>query len=247
MVTTLGDEWKLHRKITSRTFSERNNQLVHSETTNQASQMMASWERRMKDNSLILEEYNLCLPRPAHYSVRNETMKIALHVICAAGYGYFFDWESSENACRSSVPLTTESSEELVEGHMLSFRDSLQFTLDNLITLIALPKLFLHFPFEHLKKTGIAYTEFGNYLYGLVKLGKSRLDGRRAKGANSILNALVASSDEVQEKGRERLTDEEIVGNAFIFLLAGHETTFVPFLNNHLSQVLTHCFMHFIF
>ena len=56
VVTSLGDEWKLHRKITSRTFSERNNQLVHSETTKQASQMMASWERRAKGGSLIIEE-----------------------------------------------------------------------------------------------------------------------------------------------------------------------------------------------
>ena len=84
-------------------------------------------------------------------SVRNETMKIALHVICAAGYGYFFDWESSEKASESSIPLTTDSSEEIVDGHQLSFRDSLQFTLDNLITLIAVPKLFLRLPFKHLK------------------------------------------------------------------------------------------------
>lgn len=152
-------------------------------------------------------------------------MKIALHVICAAGYGYFFDWECSENARRSAVPLTTDSSKEIVEGHVLSFRDSLQFTLDNLITLITLPRMFLRLPFKHLRKTSIAYTEFGDYLLGLVELGKSRMGDTRATGVNSILNALVASSDEAQDGGRERLTDQEIVGNAFIFLLAGHETT----------------------
>jgi len=88
-----------------------------------------------------------------------------------------------------------------------------------------LPRIFLRLPFKHLRKISIAYTEFGNYLLGFVELGKSRLGDSRAKGVNSILKALVANSDEAQDGGRGRLTDQEIVGNAFIFLLAGHETT----------------------
>lgn len=166
------------------------------------------------------------LLQPADCSVRNETMKIALHVICAAGYGYFLDWDSSENAHQSAQPLTTHSSEEIVQGHQLSFRDSLQFTLDNLVTLAALPKSFLRLPFEYLKKTRVAYNEFGDYLLGFMELGKSHLDSNRAKGVNSILNALVASSDDAQDRFRDHLTDQEILGNAFIFLLAGHETTY---------------------
>lgn len=56
VATTLGEEWKLHRRITSRTFSEKNNQLVMLETINQTMQMMASWERRGDGNVLVIEE-----------------------------------------------------------------------------------------------------------------------------------------------------------------------------------------------
>jgi cytochrome P450 len=43
LVTTEGEQWKFYRKVTSRTFSQKNFQLVHSETYRQVDQMMASW------------------------------------------------------------------------------------------------------------------------------------------------------------------------------------------------------------
>lgn len=154
-------------------------------------------------------------------------MKIALHVICGAGYGYFFNWESSETKHHASNPLTTDSSEEIVRGHQLSFLESMQWVLDNLITLITIPRAFLHFgATKHLRTSALAYTEFGEYLMSLVQLGKNRQDDKNRKAVNSILDALVASSEEVKGHFRERLTEDEIVGNAFIFLLAGHETTY---------------------
>jgi cytochrome P450 len=56
VATTVGDEWRLHRKITSRVFSQKNNQLVHSETTRQTLQMMESWERESHDGSVVIEK-----------------------------------------------------------------------------------------------------------------------------------------------------------------------------------------------
>jgi cytochrome P450 len=59
VVTTEGTEWRLHRKITSRPFSERNNQLVHEESVRQTIQMMAAWESKIQDGTVIVEKYNI--------------------------------------------------------------------------------------------------------------------------------------------------------------------------------------------
>jgi cytochrome P450 len=56
VVTTEGAEWRMHRKITSRPFSEKNNQLVHDESIRQTTQMMASWESQAQNGSLIVEK-----------------------------------------------------------------------------------------------------------------------------------------------------------------------------------------------
>lgn len=56
VVTTIGEEWRVHRKITSRTFSPKTMQLVYAETVRQVTQMMESWERNSKNSSTVIEE-----------------------------------------------------------------------------------------------------------------------------------------------------------------------------------------------
>lgn len=143
-------------------------------------------------------------------SIHKDTMKIALHVITAAGYGYPFEWESSG---------------EVLPGHQMSFRESIHVTLDNLVTLAAVPRWLLKSPIENFRRTEQAYTEFGKYLQGLIDVGK-RGQAMKSRNANNILQALIQHSGETPGDVKDRvLSDDEIIGNAFIFLLAGHETT----------------------
>lgn len=57
MVTTEGATWRLHRKITSKPFSEKNNQLVHDETVRQAIQMSTAWESKLQNGKAIIEKF----------------------------------------------------------------------------------------------------------------------------------------------------------------------------------------------
>jgi cytochrome P450 len=57
VAATVGDEWKRHRKITARTFTQKSLHLVHAETTRQVSQMMTCWARNVKNGSVIVERY----------------------------------------------------------------------------------------------------------------------------------------------------------------------------------------------
>jgi cytochrome P450 len=55
VVTTEGADWRMHRKITSRPFSEANNQLVHDESIQQATEMMSAWESQSTNGSVVIK------------------------------------------------------------------------------------------------------------------------------------------------------------------------------------------------
>lgn len=56
IVSTTLDKWRIHRRITSRAFSQKTIQLVHFETTRQTSQMMATWEAAYDGQSVCIEK-----------------------------------------------------------------------------------------------------------------------------------------------------------------------------------------------
>jgi len=171
---------------------------------------MACWGRSMYEGKVVVEQYvpqfQSIDERPHH-----ETMKIALHVMMAAGYGYPLEWESSGD---------------IAAGHQMSFHDSIHATLDNIIALVAVPRLLFALPITHLKNIKQAYDEVGLYLQDLIDVGKSG-PAHNSDGGENILSNLIAHSTNIWKGSKESaLSDDEIIGNAFLFLLAGHETTY---------------------
>jgi hypothetical protein len=144
---------------------------------------------------------------------------MSLHVIAAAGYGCQFEWESA-----AIVP----------PGHRLSFRDSICLTLDNLITLLMAPEWLRKLPFRHMRETQLSYIEFRKYLHDIISMGRQQVNTKSGIGENNILNALVRHSKETASTERV-LTDDEIIGNAFIFLLAGHDSRYFLFSRRGLT------------
>ena len=81
-----------------------------------------------------------------------------------------------------------------------------------------------------------SYTEWGKYMNEMyqakkidVAAGKEDegmdLMGALVKGAGVTGESMHASREKGQQVPRQALTDDEILGNAFVFILAGHETT----------------------
>ena len=136
-------------------------------------------------------------------------MKFALHVITGAGFGVPFSWEVS--------------SDEIWPNHRRSFRNAVSSVLHHLLGIVITPKLLWKLPIGYLRECEVGYEEFGKYMHELLEREKKR--AKNSDGQN-LLAALVkhAAEDDVAEKGR--LNDQEIIGNTFIFLIAGHETTY---------------------
>lgn len=153
-------------------------------------------------------------------------MKFALHVITGAGFGVPFSWEVS--------------SDEIWPNHQLSFRNAVSSVLHHLLGIVFVPKILWKLPIEYLREAELSYEEFGKYMHELLEREKKR--GEDSNGQN-LLATLVkhAAEDDVGEKGR--LNDQEIIGNTFIFLIAGHETTYIQPVTR-LTSAQIHYYTH---
>lgn len=133
----------------------------------------------------------------------NLTMQIALCVIAKAGFGQEFKWGDDGEA---------------TEGHDLTFKQALLTVSSNLLKIIVLPKwaFGLRKDWVAVKK---AYNELRQYFHELILLRRAE-HGSAIEERHDLFNQLIhAHADD------DTLSEEELIGNVFLFLFAGHETT----------------------
>lgn len=198
VVTTEGDDWVRHRRITTPPFNERNSALVWDESKRQATDMLNMWASNPK----------------GVVNPQIDTMVLALHVLTAAGFGRSYTFGSG---------LESE-----LENHSLSYRDSLSLILGNLFTAVftatlGLPSWMLPSKF---KKVQDAVVNFRQYMAEMVEEEREAMNAG-AEEQDNLMSILVRASENEnkQGKGARHLTDTEIYGNLFSYNLAGHETT----------------------
>jgi cytochrome P450 len=131
--------------------------------------------------------------------------------MAGAGFGYPLEWEEV-----GDIP----------EGHQLTFHDSIHATLDNIITYVVVPRFFLSLlPIAQFRETKRAFDEMGQYVLDLIDMDKHGKGSKPETGEN-ILSNLVKHSVHIWDGPKEQaLQDDELIGNAYVFLVAGHETT----------------------
>lgn len=198
VVTTEGDDWVRHRRVTTPPFNERNSVLVWEESKRQAADMLRTWADAPDGVT----------------NPQSDTMMLALHVLTAAGFGRSFTFGKG---------LETPS-----DGHTLTYRDALSVILTNLFTAIFtatlnLPTWMLPGKFKEVQD---AVDNFRQYMVEMVDEERSAIAAGQPE-ANNLMSVLVRASEasKVEGKGTRHLTDSEIYGNLFSYNLAGHETT----------------------
>lgn len=89
-----------------------------------------------------------------------------------------------------------------------------------------------HLPFETTKQAYASYIEWGKYMNEMFQSKKAAVLSKSEGNDLDLMIALVKGAGITPEnvaKGDkaapQSLTDDEILGNAFVFILAGHETT----------------------
>ncbi|EMT66136.1 hypothetical protein FOC4_g10006525 [Fusarium odoratissimum] len=198
VVTTEGDDWVRHRRITTPPFNERNSALVWDESKRQATDMLKMWASNPK----------------GVVNPQSDTMVLALHVLTAAGFGRSYTFGSGL--------------ESALENHSLTYRDSLSLILGNLFTAVFtatlnLPTWMLPSKFKQVQD---AVVNFRQYMAEMVAEEREAMDAG-AEEQDNLMSILVRASENQNKegKGTRHLTDSEIYGNLFSYNLAGHETT----------------------
>lgn len=203
VVSSDGDLWRLHLRTTVPAFGEGVNRLVWSETQRQTQLLMSTWSNT-KDASRKLTD---------------EVFKLTLNVMCTCGFGQDTD--------------PTTDSMKMPSGHSMTLVDGIIGVVEYLAAILLLPKWFLKMIMKH---AYVCFLEVEQYTHEFILTEKARLSSdpkKRTTIKESLLTALVKSNannsdiitdggDVIAKAKRGRaLTDKEVMGNAFIFLLAG--------------------------
>ncbi|KIM46888.1 hypothetical protein M413DRAFT_440460 [Hebeloma cylindrosporum] len=226
IVGTEGAEWKRHRDIARSAFNEKNNNIVWEESI----RIVNEWFDAELAGKADGETINLL---PAFTNV-------ALLVIASAGFGRRTPWTAA-----SSDP-------ELVSYHSMNFAMALKTTIHCLFVKALTPtpmyalshKIYIPWLSSVLNDTTNAFESLRKHMLEIISDARAAgttesrqnigYPARQETTGYKIQSGLLANLVEANtfsgednftgDKGRT-LTDEELLSDTFIFLLAGHETS----------------------
>ncbi|KAI4198075.1 MAG: hypothetical protein LQ350_005516 [Teloschistes chrysophthalmus] len=207
VVTAEGKQWQFHYRITAPPFNEGNNRLNWSETLRQTQSLSDAWSRH-------------CL-RDLHLDIHSLT----LNIISCAGFGLRQEWVNETIGNHESIP----------DGHSMGFLQAITTVVKHIVPILLLPtKLMLYTP---LRNGAMAYLEFERYMRAVIDTEKRKVDANadyeNLDSRGNLLTAMlkVSASEARNTPGDTKPTkkttfsDDEILGNAFMFFLAGYDTT----------------------
>ena len=200
MTSADGETWRFYRRVTGPVFSERIHHAVWDESTNQARLMMQSWLP-----SSDPEADSVPIP-----SFGDDALRLGLNVITGAAYGSPLGWDENPPCATSTA---------------LSYHDSMEQLTERLMSLFLTPHWLLRLAPRDSTwgRAWEAYSAFGGYIRGMLDRERAHMNAGD-KTEENLLTALIRA-ESMAEKDSRIMNPQEVMGNAFIFLFAGHETT----------------------
>lgn len=174
---------------------------------------------------------NLIIP-----GLQDDITKLTLNIFCGAGFGVHLPFKPSLKSTTENANAHDQFRDSATPspGYDFTFRSVAEYIGPNLtsifLTVGILPK-WLSFILRPFFKTPLkAYHNLGKYLRALITMSQEE-----ESNAHNLLAGLVRARREEQQKesGNEDtkskygagLSDQEILGNLFMFTIAGHETS----------------------
>ncbi|OLN85601.1 Steroid 17-alpha-hydroxylase/17,20 lyase [Colletotrichum chlorophyti] len=230
VLTTEGAAWRMHRKVTSATFNEKNAALVFAESIKQAQSMTQTWLSPDGKARQTIE------------TLDHDTMRLALNIISYVGFGMRLLWPGQTLPEGTDPKLIKYSSLEAPPGHTMSFVDAIAEMLEHILVLLLIPRSILKWlPFNYTKRALESHDNYAQYIDELVQDKIEELqNGDHGDAGMDLMGQLVRSkhgggadsyggANAMLSRGKDskipQLSKSEITGNAFIMLVAGHETT----------------------
>ncbi|KAJ4375240.1 hypothetical protein N0V83_002326 [Neocucurbitaria cava] len=216
LVSTEGADWRMHRKLAAPSFGEKNNELVFTESLHHAQSLLRLWTGPDgHGNQTVID------PSAG-------AMNFALFVISSAGFDVRVVWpheEGDQASQRKSEGTSMFVGSEVPAGHQMTYREALSELLHNIMwTQVLPPKYLPKSPVKVHRTVGKAVVEWGKYMDELYELKKSQVASGQNKGGMDLFDALIRGSGIIDGKSTH-LQKSDLLGNAFVLMLAGHETT----------------------
>ncbi|KAF9643013.1 cytochrome P450 [Thelephora ganbajun] len=135
------------------------------------------------------------------------TMDAALMTISTAGFGHKINWGDDETP----------------PGHELSFKRSIEIVGTRVFVKMLCPKWILEWaPTKKIREVRDGFAEFRSYLVEMIN-GRKFSDEKDEK--RDLLSNLISANEEFLDDGEQKLGEVELIGNMFMFYIAGHETS----------------------
>ncbi|KAF1848269.1 cytochrome P450 monooxygenase-like protein [Cucurbitaria berberidis CBS 394.84] len=216
LVSTEGADWRMHRKLVAPSFGEKNNELVFTESLHHAQSLLGLWTGPNGNGNQTVVDPSL------------GAMHFALYVISSAGFDVRVVWpheEGNQASPRKTVGNSMFVGSEVPAGHKMNYREALSELLHNIMwTQIIPPKYLPKSPIKFHRTVGTAVVEWGKYMDELYDLKKNQVASGENKEGMDLFDALIRGSGIIDEK-KTNVQKSDLLGNAFVLMLAGHETT----------------------
>ncbi|KAJ7472656.1 cytochrome P450, partial [Mycena latifolia] len=136
--------------------------------------------------------------------INDITTKFALILIARCGFGQPISWK-----------VTSPSSG-------MPFGEALAIVSGSSIARLVTPRWMYKLPIKRLQDIETAYTSLEDFMKALISARRDELSVEEGRGQKDLFRLLIQASE---SEGNLRMTDEELIGNTFFLLFAGHETT----------------------
>ncbi|KAE8452785.1 hypothetical protein EG329_013057 [Mollisiaceae sp. DMI_Dod_QoI] len=216
VVTSEGSTWQRHRKIIGPPFNERNSSLVFADSVTQGKAMLASFTSDADGRKSPPGE------EPVVEDLLHWSMTVTLHVLSGAAFSLKMPWPTKSvaaSSAHSDGDGSAQATFKVTEKHTMSFQHSLDTLMDYLPFLIFFPSWLLrNSPIALMRKMQQCADEFRTYMSELIADSESTENTARGDLLGNIVRA--SSADQ-----KTTWSEEDTIGNIFVFILAGHETT----------------------
>ncbi|TFK45543.1 cytochrome P450 [Heliocybe sulcata] len=186
------DMYKRHRRVVGPAFSRAGYALVAEE--------VGKLYREMVDSEGWLET-----PEIHIQSANDYLSKFALGIISRCGFGLPFPWADAAD-----------------DDTEMPFRKALALVSENSIVRVAAPGGLYKLPIPKLHEVDKAFRTASTFMRTFIAAKKTELSSETeavARSGQDLLTRLVAASE---AEGKNGLSDQELLGNVFVFMFAGH-------------------------
>ncbi|KAK5120799.1 hypothetical protein LTR85_005866 [Meristemomyces frigidus] len=207
VLTSNGDRWARQRKVIASVINERISKAVFNESIRQTDGLLSEVYRGASRHDQAAESTHMF----------DMIKKITIHVLSGAGMGASVPWDNDVNV-------------QPKPGFRLTYMEAVKTVIHNVTGPIILPQWFLSsYPsflpgYDTLHALSYAMLEFPTHTMDMLDQERQRSAASKDGEARSNIMSQLLQASEVDEKSKA-LSDEEMMGNLFIFTAAGFDTT----------------------